>query len=85
MNNTTALQNAWHTILGFNLTTANKRWIADHLYQQIREEEELQPYTIEELQDRIAESEAQYEAGEYYTRDEVHRLMDKFVQEQSAL
>lgn len=81
----TALQNAWHAILGFNLTTDNKRWIADHLYQQIREEEKLQPYTIEELHERVAKSEAQYEAGEYYTQDEVHKMMEKFVQEKCVI
>ena len=42
------------------------------------------PYTIEELHARVAESEAQYAAGEYYEQDEVHRMMDQFVQEQDA-
>jgi len=43
------------------------------------------PYTIEELHERVAESEAQYAAGEYFTQEEVHSMMDEFVRQQGAL
>ena len=46
-------------------------------------EEDLVPYTIEELQTRVAESEAQFNAGEVYSQDEVHQMMDEFVKSQS--
>ena len=42
------------------------------------------PYTAEELHKRVAESERQYVAGEYYTQEEVHKLMEQFVQQQKA-
>ena len=48
-----------------------------------REKENVVPYTIEELQTRVAESEAQYNAGEVYSQDEVHQMMDEFVNSQS--
>ena len=67
----TALQNVWQTILGFNLSTSNKRWIADHLYEQVREEESLKPYTMEEIDARLDESERDIEEGRYYTTEEV--------------
>lgn len=41
-----------------------------------------EPYTVEELREGIVESEQQYAAGEYYTQEEVHELMEQFVQQQ---
>ena len=61
------------------LSINNKQWLADHLYQQVYKEKGIVPYTIEELQARVAESEAQYAAGEYYSQEEVHRMMDDYV------
>lgn len=46
--------------------------------------EKVDPYTIEELQDRVAESEAQFAAGEFYTQDEVHQMMDSFMLSQDV-
>ena len=62
--NTMALQDVWQTILGYKLTAANKRWIADHLYEQAEKEEGLPLYTMEELDARIEEAERQVAAGE---------------------
>ncbi len=36
--NTTALQSVWKTLLGYDLTAANKRWLADHLYEAVKAE-----------------------------------------------
>ncbi|MBQ6964240.1 MAG: hypothetical protein IJP82_00925 [Bacteroidaceae bacterium] len=36
--NTTALQSVWQTLLGYDLTAANKRWLADHLYEAVKAE-----------------------------------------------
>ena len=56
------------------LTSDNKRWLADHLYQQIRSEEALEPYTTEEINTMLREAEEDYAAGRYKTNDE---LFDK--------
>ena len=50
---TTALQNVWQMLLKYDLSAANKRWLADHLYEQARKEEAL-PYTIEELYEQVS-------------------------------
>ena len=78
---TTALQNVWNTILGFNLTTENKRWIAEHLIKQVEAEtkEQLKPYTMEEINARIDRSEADIAAGRVYTREEMSQMMNEFV------
>ena len=50
---TVALQNLWETILGYNLSTANKRWLAEHLIEQVEAEtkEQVEPYTMEEARE----------------------------------
>lgn len=78
---TTALQHVWETILGYNLTTANKRWLAEHLIEQVEAEtkEHLKPYTMEEINAMIDESEADIAAGRVYTREEMSQMMNEFV------
>ena len=53
------------------LTTDNKQWLADHLYQQVRENESPVPYTMEEIDTMLREAEDDYAAGRYKTYDEV--------------
>lgn len=52
-------------ILGMlhTLSAADKRWLADRLYEDAEQEEHLAPYTMEELNARIDEFEAELEAG----------------------
>jgi len=70
---TIALQNVWKTILGFNLTAANKRWLAEHLIEQAETEERVEPYTMTEINSMIDESEADFAAGRYYSMDEARQ------------
>lgn len=58
------------------LSSEDKRWIAEQLIEQANEEE-LKPYTIEELHERIAKSERDFAEGRYYTHDEVMKMLDK--------
>ena len=53
------------------LTPDNKQWLADHLYQQVREAESLTPYTMEEINQMLHEADEDYIAGRYKTNDEV--------------
>lgn len=68
-------------ILGMlhTLSAADKRWLADRLYEDAEQEQEerLAPYTAEELNARIDEFEAELEAGEWLTLEEA----DKQVRE----
>jgi len=75
---TTALQSVWQMLLGYDLSAANKRWLADHLYEQARKEE-AQPYTIEELNARIDCAEADIAAGRVISRSEASERMQGYI------
>ena len=52
------------------LSADNKRWLASKLYEEVEEEEEhLTPYTMEEINAWLDESEAELEAGENLTAE----------------
>ena len=72
---TVALQNLLETILGYNLSTANKRWLAEHLIAQVEAEtkEQVEPYTMAEIDAMIDESEADFAAGRFYSMDEARQ------------
>ena len=75
---TAALQNVWNTILGYNLSTENKRWLAEHLIEQVNAETQAgaQPYTTEEIDAMMDESEADFAAGRYYSMEESRQLRE---------
>ena len=72
---TVALQDLLDMILGYNLSTANKRWLAEHLIEQVETEtkEKLEPYTMEEINAMIDESEVDFAAGRFYSMDEARQ------------
>ena len=72
---TVALQNLWDTIVGYNLSTANKRWLAEHLIEQVEAETkgQVEPYTMAEIDAMIDESEADFAAGRFYSTDEARQ------------
>jgi len=45
------------------LTTDNKKWLADHLYQQVQEKKSPVPYTMEEINSRLDLAESESAAG----------------------
>ena len=64
-----------------SLSTDNKRWLAEKLYQSVEEEEEhLTPYTMEEIYERIRRSEEDIAAGRTYSSEEVHRQMREYIE-----
>ena len=71
MNATVSVQDLWRQILA--LPAADRHWLASKLYDYEEEEEHLTPYTMEELNARIDEFEAELEAGEYLTAEEANR------------
>ena len=72
---TAALQNVWNTLLGYNLTTANKRWLAERLYAQVEIEtaEQVEPYTMAEINARIDRAETDIAAGRVYSMEEARK------------
>ena len=56
------------------LSADSKRWLASKLNEEVEEEEErLTPYTMEEINAWIDESEADFAAGRYLTAEEANR------------
>ena len=78
---TVALQNLLDTILGYNLSTANKRWLAEHLIEQVEQEttEKVEPYTMAEINTMIDESEEDFAAGRFYSMDEARQHRNKHM------
>lgn len=74
----TALQNVWSTLLGFNLTTDNKRWLAEHLIEQVQAEtkERVEPYTIAELVTMAEAGRQQIANGQCYSSEQVLQMCE---------
>ena len=47
--NAISLNNLWTYLQGLTLTTSNKKWLADHLYEAVQEEETKQTSREERL------------------------------------
>ena len=75
METTASLNNLWSQILA--LPASDRQWLRDKLdvYEE-EEEERLAPYTMEEINAWIDESEADEEAGRTYTCAEVQQMME---------
>lgn len=58
------------------LTPNNMRWMGERLIEYA-DGEELKPYTIEELHERIAKSERDFAEGHFYTHDDVLKMLDE--------
>lgn len=64
-----------------NLITLLSMSIEKHMSASLDEEDyALAPYTIQELRERLAKSEQEYQRGDFYTQEEAHQLMEQFVQ-----
>lgn len=76
---TAALQNILSGIQAHNLTVANMRWLAERLLDAADAEDNIHPYTIEELEARIAKSEDDVRAHRTYSANEAHRIMQQTI------
>ena len=74
---TIALQNLWDTIAGYNLSTANKRWLAEHLIEQVEAEEQAEPYTVAELVTMAENGRKQIAKGQSYTSEQVLEMCER--------
>ena len=78
MNATISMETLWQLIQ--SLSTDNKRWLADKLYEEVEEEEEhLTPYTMEEINAWIDQAEADFAAGRGIPAEEADKEMEKFL------
>ena len=58
------------------LTPSNQRWVAEHLIEHA-DTEDLKPYTMEEINARIDQSERDFAEGNFYTHEEVMKMLDE--------
>lgn len=79
---TKALQSVWEGLLACDLTTANKRWLAERLLQQVEEEEssEVMPYTMAEIDAMLDESEADFASDRVITMEEARQHRNAHLQ-----
>ena len=63
------------------LTPNNMRWVGERLIEHAMKEEgneQLRPYTMEEIDSMLNDAEIAFEAGDYLTNDEVfHKHEEK--------
>ena len=59
------------------LSRSNMLWLATQLKERAEKEEELKPYTIEELHERIARSERDSSEGKVYDVEDVLRELEE--------
>ncbi len=55
------------------LSASNMRWVGEHLIERakIEEDEQLRPFTMNEIDNMLDEAEAAFAKGKYMTNDEV--------------
>ena len=76
---TAALQNILSGIQAHNLRAANMRWLAEQLLDAADAEDNIRPYTVEELEARIAKSEDDVIANRTYSSDEAQMSKEMFI------
>ena len=59
------------------LTPSNRRWLAEHLIQPTDSDENLKPYTMEEINAMLDASQADIAAGRTSSHEEVMREWDE--------
>lgn len=71
---TTTLTNLLEFLYGI-LSPSNMKWVGEHLIEQSEKiEKQMQPYTMEEIDAMLEESEQDFEAGRCYNTDEVLKM-----------
>lgn len=71
----TTLQSLLDFLFGM-LSANDMRWIAEQLIEQA-DAEDLKPYTMEEINARIDQSERDFAEGNFYTHEEVMKMLDE--------
>ena len=78
---TTALEGLLSYLYG-TLSPSNMQWVGEHLIEYAKKEqsEQLRPYTMQELNARIDQAEAEIAAGLGTPHEEVMREMDEEIE-----
>lgn len=69
METTISLDGLWRYLQSLSLSDSNKEWLAEKLIAS--KEHQPEPYTIEELDNRLKVAEEDFEYGNTFTTEEV--------------
>lgn len=74
---TTTLSNLLEFLYGI-LTPSNMKWVGEHLIERAKEmESSMPPYTMQEIDAMLEESERDFEAGRCYSTEEVLKMCEE--------
>lgn len=81
---TTALTGLLEYLYG-TLSTSNMRWVAEHLMEYAdKEEQQLKPYTMEEINTMLDKAEANIAAGNVIDDEDVWRELEEEFKKEDA-
>lgn len=76
----TATLNGLLEYLFATLTPSNQKWLGEHLIEHAESiETPLRPYTMEEIDTMLEESERDFEAGRCYSTEEVLKMCEESI------
>lgn len=83
---TATLNNLLEYLYG-TLSRSDMRWVADHLIEHIRQEEdsERKPYTMDEINARIDKAESDSAAGRYHPAEDLFHEWGMKLDEEKVL
>lgn len=74
---TTTLANLLEFLYGI-LTPSNMKWVGEHLIEHAKKmESSMPPYTMQEIDAMLEESERDFEAGRCYSTEEVLKMCEE--------
>lgn len=79
MEATVSMETLWNQILALSPHDRHRLRHKLDVYEEEKEEKHLTPYTIEELHERIRQSEEDFKVGRYLTEEEANKEMEKFL------
>jgi len=75
--NAATINGLWAYLQTLSLSNRNKQWLADKLVESMTPQTE--PYTVEELNMHLDESEKDFENGDVMSMNEADNEMEQFV------
>ena len=76
----TATLNGLLEYLYATLSPSNQKWLGEHLIEHAEiVEDPLRPYTMEEINAMLEESERDFEAGRCFSTDDVLRMCEESI------
>lgn len=75
--NTTTINSLWTYLQSLSLSNRNKQWLAEKLIESTKAN--VANYTIEEIDQHLAESEEDFAYGNVMSMEEADKDMEEFI------